>query len=72
MIEHIKHIQVRELQQPEKVMPKLGDITTVVDIYDEIKDTGHLHQGFVHRYNEIVEKINNLIDYRNKHESTIR
>jgi len=72
MLQHLKHIKPKDLQTPDEILPQLGDVTTVIDIYDEIKNTGHLHQGFTHRYNEIVDSINNLIDYRNKHEKTIR
>jgi len=68
-MEHLKKIKARDLGDNDIVV-QLGDITIVLDIYDEMKDVGHLHQGYAHRYNEIVDKVNDLINYRNKHDTT--
>lgn len=70
MMEQLKKIKAKDLAKND-IAAQLGTITVVIDIYDEIKDIGHLHQGFAHRYNEIIDKINDLINYRNKHD-TIR
>lgn len=66
-MEHLKKIKARDLNDSD-IIAQLGDITVVLDIYDEMKDRGNLYSGFAHRYNEIVDKINDLINYRNKHD----
>jgi len=65
-MEHLKKIKAKDLAKPD-IAIELGNITVVLDIYDELKDIGHLYPGFAHRYNEIVDKINDLINYKNKH-----
>ena len=69
-MEHLKKIKAKDLSKPN-IAVTLGDITVILDIYDELKEVGHTHPAFAHRYNEIVDKINDLINYRNKHD-TIR
>lgn len=69
-MEHIKKIKAKDLSNPN-IVTELGNITIVLDIYDELKDIGHTYPAFAHRYNEIVDKINDLINYKNKHD-TIR
>ena len=69
-MEHLKKIKAKDLGKPNTII-ELSSITIVLDIYDELKDVGHTYPAFAHRYNEIVDKINDLINYRNKHD-TIR
>lgn len=71
-IEHLKKIQPKQLSNFVEVIPQLGDITVVLDIYDNIKTKGNLYPAFAHRYNAIVDAINSLIDFNNKQHETIR
>jgi len=65
-MEHLKKIKARDLNTANTLI-EIGSVTIVVDIYSEILDRGNLYPGFAHRYNEIIDKINDLINYRNKH-----